>query len=89
MQLKTVQQEKQFQDLITATVSHDMKTPLNSIIMASEHLQTFTEKDSNAEKLRKIAHSSGKLLFSLVNDLLDLYQIKKGKFNLKLKETNV
>lgn len=30
--------EKQFQEVLTATVSHEMKTPLNSIISTGEQL---------------------------------------------------
>jgi two-component system chemotaxis sensor kinase CheA len=73
MRLTKMMNEKQFQDLITATVSHDMKTPLNSIIMTSEQLAEFTNENPLSEKLRKINLSAGKLLFSLVSDLLDLY----------------
>jgi signal transduction histidine kinase len=50
-----------------------MKTPLNSIVMASDELSQYTVQNPAAEKLRNILSSSGKLLFSLVNDLLDLY----------------
>lgn len=89
MKLTKMMNEKQLQELITATVSHDMKTPLNSIIMTSEQLAEFTTGNELAEKLRKINLSAGKLLFSLVSDLLDLYQIKKGKFVKRLKEFNI
>ena len=52
MKLTQVQNEKQFQDLVTATVSHDMKTPLNSIIASSESLEPFTKSNSQAERFR-------------------------------------
>jgi signal transduction histidine kinase len=73
MKLTKVLNEKQFQDLITATVSHDMKTPLNSIIASCEEIKPYTKHNKRAERLRKINLASSRLLLSLVNDLLDLF----------------
>lgn len=64
-----MEQEKKFIELITATVSHEMKTPLNSIILTAEQMKGRLQPQ--AEKLRLINLNSGKMLLSLVNDLLD------------------
>ena len=65
-------------ELLTATVSHEMKTPLNSIIQTSEQLSPCV--DEKGERLRKINLRSGKMLLSLVNDMLDQFQIKNQQF---------
>ena len=36
--LNRVKMEKEFQEMITATVSHDMRTPINSILASTEKL---------------------------------------------------
>lgn len=89
MKLTKILNEKQFQDLITATVSHDMKTPLNSIIASCEEIKPYTKHNKKAERLRKINLASGRLLLSLVNDLLDLFQIKNKKFTKRMKSVDV
>jgi signal transduction histidine kinase len=52
-----------------------MRTPLNSIIQTSEQLLSSI-KDEKGRKLQKINYNSAKMLLCLVNDLLDLFQIK-------------
>ena len=42
--------EKEFWEVLTATVSHDMKTPLNSIIASTESL----DKHVTSEKGTKL-----------------------------------
>lgn len=74
--------------MVTATVSHDMRTPLNSIIGMMnnfDHLIT----DQRGKKMLRIMHNSSKMLLFLVNDLLDFFQLKNGKFKINLKETNL
>lgn len=45
--------------------------------------------DEKGKKLRRINQSSSKLLLSLVNDLLDLFQIKKKQYSQKLSQFNL
>ena len=74
IKLNEVEREKQFYEILTATVSHEMKTPLNSILNSSEQLEQYIPKDNpGAIKLRRINYYSSRLLLSLVNDLLDLF----------------
>lgn len=49
-----------------------MKTPLNSIITMGDALEPFIA-DDKGKKMLKIIGSSSRLLFSLVNDLLDFF----------------
>jgi signal transduction histidine kinase len=42
--LKKVREESDFQQLINATISHEMRNPLNSIINLTQDLERKTEK---------------------------------------------
>ncbi|CDW84389.1 pas domain s-box protein [Stylonychia lemnae] len=75
--------ENHFYEMLTATVSHDMRTPLNIIGGLLNNLDEFITKETGKRFLRIIKNSS-KFMCFLVNDLLDLFQIKNGKFNKNL-----
>jgi len=61
-----------------ASMSHDLRTPLNGVI----GFTAFALRESNPQKkqeyLEKV-ESSGKLLLDLINDTLDLSRIESGK----------
>jgi signal transduction histidine kinase len=71
--------ENHFYEMLTATVSHDMRTPLNAMIGLLNNLDTFVIDGPGKKYLAIILNSSRFMLF-LVNDLLDFFQIKNGKF---------
>ena len=58
--------------MITATVSHDMRTPLNSIIGLTHNIDPLTN-DDKVKKMLSIVKNSSKILLFLVNDLLDFF----------------
>lgn len=66
-------------EMLTATISHDMRTPLNAILGVGGNISKYI-KDSQGLIFHKIMMNSSKLLLFLVNDLLDLFRIKNGKF---------
>jgi len=74
-------------DEFLAQVSHDLRTPLNSILsftkLVLDGLCTTPEEEK--EVLRDV-FSSGQLLLRLVNDLLDISTIEAGKLSLNLEE---
>lgn len=63
-----------------ASMSHEMRTPLNAIIGLSEialdNKSLDRESHSNLEKI----FNSGSTLLSIVNDILDISKIQSGKF---------
>ena len=72
-------------DEFLAQVSHDLRTPLNSILsftkLVLDGLCTGPEEEK--EVLRDV-FSSGQLLLRLVNDLLDISCIEAGKLTLNV-----
>lgn len=71
--------------MLTATISHDMRTPLNAIISVSKNLITDLLKNSRPckktwTKFLKIVFNSAYLLNFQVSDLIDLFKIRTGKF---------
>ena len=65
--------------MLTAAVSHDMRTPLNAMIGLLQNMNQFVS-DEKGLKFLKIISSSSKILLYLVNDLLDFMKLKNAKF---------
>jgi two-component system sensor histidine kinase EvgS len=64
-----------------ANMSHEIRTPMNAILGFSEAL--FHKLDSaQHKKMLKSVLSSGNLLLSLLNDILDLSKIEAGKLDI-------
>jgi signal transduction histidine kinase len=68
------------QDRFLANVSHDLRTPLNSVIGFSGLLKQGLPGPLNAEQYRQVSmiEASGKHLLALVTDVLDLSKLKAG-----------
>ncbi len=64
--------ENHFYEMLTATVSHDMRTPLNSMIGLLSSLQRFVPS-GDGTKFLNIIKTSSKFMLFLVNDLLDFF----------------
>ena len=73
--------------MLTATVSHDMRTPLNAIIGLVSNLEFYVKE--RGKMYLSIIQSSSKILLFLVNDLLDFFQMKNGKFRKNEAKTNI
>ena len=65
--------------MITATVSHEMRTPINAILTQISSLEMILEGQTDQLKIIKVIKNSATLLLYLVNDMLDVYMIKNGK----------
>jgi signal transduction histidine kinase len=75
-----------------ANMSHELRTPLNAIIgfaeaVSSELLGPVSDK-KQLEYIKDI-HSSGLLLLSIINDVLDMSKIEAGKLELTHESVSV
>ncbi|CDW74726.1 multi-sensor hybrid histidine kinase [Stylonychia lemnae] len=69
-------------EVMVASTSHDMRTPLNTIINMHQLLE-FRVNEPDLKQYLNIAKNSTDLLRYLVNDTLDFFQIKSGKFKIQ------
>lgn len=65
-----------------ATMSHDLRTPLNAVIGLSD-LLAGTRLDREQAEMIATVNSSGRALLALINDILDLAKIEAGKTELR------
>jgi signal transduction histidine kinase/CheY-like chemotaxis protein len=65
-----------------ATVSHELRNPLNAIIGLSD-LNLRSSLPRELEEDFEVIQASGNILLGLVNDLLDLSKIEAGKMELE------
>ena len=65
-----------------SSVSHDIRTPLNSIIGFSEMLQLGINDPEEKEKALDAIITSAQTLLELINDVLDLSKLESGKMEL-------
>lgn len=90
--LKTIINEKEEANAaksdFLSRMSHDLRTPLNGIIGASElAADDINSKEDVINYLNQI-NSSGKFMLGLVNDILDMSQIEKGNVEFNLENYN-
>lgn len=74
-----------------SNVSHEFRTPLNSIISLSRMLLDSIDGDLTLEQMKQIRYieSSARDLQEMVNDLLDLAKVEAGKIRMRPKRFEV
>ena len=73
---------------LLATISHELKSPLTSILGLSNLLNTQKLGEFNQRQTEyiKLIHNSGQKLMTIVNDLIELTSLTTGKFELQPEE---
>lgn len=79
--LDAAEQANLAQQMFLSNMSHDMRTPLNGVLGFTGLALAADDPERTREYLGKI-DASGKLMLSLVNDILDLSKIDSGKMEL-------
>lgn len=74
-----------------SNVSHEFRTPLNSIISLSRMLQDRIDGELTSEQTKQVRYieSSARDLQEMVNDLLDLAKVEAGKVRMRPKRFEV
>lgn len=70
---------------VLAVVSHDLRTPLNHILLTAQAALRRKDVDPATEKLAKAVQKSGQLMSSLIHDLLDFASATAGRLPLERK----
>ena len=65
-----------------ATMSHEMRTPMNAVIGLTHLLRRDTTDAAQAERVDRVADAAQHLLH-IINDVLDLARIESGKLELE------
>ncbi len=76
-----------FQEIMYASISHELRTPCNAINNSLMCMQPHV--GVQGKPWFDIARSSTAFLLSLVNDTLDMAQLKSGKFHLNFSTVTV
>ena len=71
-----------------ARMSHEIRTPINAVLGMNEMILREAETDNIREYATNI-HSAGKLLLSIINDILDLSKIESSKMEIVENDYNV
>ena len=74
---------------LVANVSHDMKTPLTSILGFSQALRDETESEAETRRMAAIIHEEAERLNARLNDLLYLAELESGQVVLREEEVDV
>lgn len=64
-----------------ANMSHEIRTPMNSVIGFADLLSKLIKDPVQKDYLNSI-QTGGKMLLSIINDILDLSKIEAGKFEI-------
>ncbi|MFZ5940060.1 MAG: ATP-binding protein [Bacteroidota bacterium] len=79
--LEKAEQANRAKSEFLANMSHEIRTPMNGILGFSESLY-HKITDPNHKKMIKSILSSGNILLSLINDILDMSKIEAGKIEI-------
>ena len=90
-QKKELLEANQYQNDFLANVSHELKTPLNSINVISSVMSKNSDKNLNDTQINNmhIINKSGKDLLDMINDILDMSKLDAGKLQLNLEVFNI
>ncbi|NOH72525.1 response regulator [Vibrio pectenicida] len=78
---KNAEQSANAKARFLANMSHEMRTPLNAIIGLSQK-EYYQSSDEQTRHFLSMINSSGEHLLKLINNILDLSKIEKGKSTL-------
>ena len=66
-----------------ATMSHEIRTPMNGILGMAQMLLMPDIKDHERQDYVRTVFNSGRMLLTLLNDILDLSKVEAGKIRLE------
>ena len=90
-QADSLRRMSEIKSRVVSNVSHEFRTPLNSIISLSGLLLSQSDGELNDEQIKQLTflRRSAESLIQMVNDMLDLSRIEAGKATLRASEFTV
>ena len=85
---KKAEKENQIQSAFIQNISHEVRTPMNSILGYTELLRKQLENKKEYKLIDAISFN-GKQLLRLINDIIDFSRLDKNKLSLEKSEVNV
>ncbi len=82
IQKKKAEESTELKSRFLATISHELRTPMNAILGLTELLLEDTQLSSKNRERLNVMLRSGKRLLSLINGILDLSKIEAGKMEI-------
>lgn len=86
---RAAQEANRMKDEFLAIVSHELRSPLNAILGWSRLLRTRTFDTPTTERALETIERNAKLQTQLIEDLLDVSRVIRGKLSLKLRELDL
>ena len=80
-QLKKLKEMDLYKDQMLASITHDLKSPLSSVLTLIGNAKGIVDNEERGKNL-DYAIVNGNLLLNLINDILDYSLMKRGKFSL-------
>ncbi len=90
-ELAEVRNMLQIKDDFLATMSHELRTPLNAILGLVESMREGVYGHMSHQSGQPLTHieNSGKMMLSLINDVLDISKIQANRMELALEQLEV
>ena len=71
-----------FKDSFIATLSHELRTPMNAILGFNDLLSVRLKNNPQALELVNLSRQSGEHLLTVINDVLDFSQMQMGQLKI-------
>ncbi|KAL4503260.1 hypothetical protein ABPG72_000866 [Tetrahymena utriculariae] len=84
-QMQRMREIDKFKDKVIDSITHNLKTPLNGILLSCQTLQMNLKQSENLEILEHIYQNSF-ILLNMINDILDYSRFLKDQLKLEMKE---
>ncbi|MDZ8183382.1 MAG: PAS domain S-box protein [Nostoc sp. ChiSLP02] len=88
-QAEQLQQANRIKDEFLAVLSHELRSPLNPILGWSQLLKTAKLDEAKTAQALDVIERNAKLQSELIEDLLDVSRILRGKLSLKVSRVDL
>lgn len=87
--LRSAEEANRSKDIFLATVSHELRNPLNSIMLTASVLLSDQSVSSNIRKRVETISRAARSQAQLIEDLLDISRLESGRLRLDVQATDL